>query len=407
MDTWVFAIFAVVYSGMIVGRLPWLTLDRAGTALIGAIAMIAVTRTSPSEAADALDIPTLALLFGLMIVSAQFRLSGFYAWVTRRVGAARVSPQVLLALVIVTSGALAALLTNDVIALATAPLLVEMAALRRLNPVPCLLGLAAAVNVGSAATLVGNPQNILIGETLDLSFASYLGDAAVPALLGFGVVWGVIAWTYRGKWQPANTPPPAIEAQPLDLRQTVIGLIVLAGVVAAFLQGGWPRDLVALGAAGALLLSHRAASRRFLDFVDWRLLVLFAGLFVVNDAFRATGALADITDWMATAGADLHEPGWLLAAVSVLSNVVSNVPAVMLLLPYADHPASGPGLALFSTMVGNLIIVSSIANIIVVDQAGGLGVKIGWKEHARVGLPVTVITLVIAGLWLWLRVSVL
>lgn len=188
VDIWVFAIFAVVYAGMIVGRLPWLALDRAGTALIGAIVIIAVTGTSPTEAAAALDIPTLALLFGLMIVSAQFRLSGFYAWVTRRVGAVRVSPRALLALVIVTSGAVAALLTNDVIALATAPLIVEMAALRKLNPLPYLLGLAAAVNVGPAATLVGNPQNILIGETLDLSFASYLGDAAVPALLGLGAV---------------------------------------------------------------------------------------------------------------------------------------------------------------------------------------------------------------------------
>ena len=405
MDIWVLVIFAVVYAGMIVGRLPWLALDRAGIALVGGVAVLVAKGWEPSEGVKAFDIPTLTLLFSLMIVSAQFRISGFYTWVTRRVGAARLSPALLLGLVIATSGLLAALLTNDVIALATAPLLIEMASLRGLNPVPFLLGLAAGTNVGSAATLVGNPQNILIGETLDLSFAGYLSYAAAPAALGMTTVWGVIARAYRGRWQLA-AKLPEIEPVRFDLNETLKGMVALGVIVALFLWGAWPRDLVALGVAGVLMLDRRLESRRYLTLVDWQLLVLFAGLFVVNAAFRETGALTEATDWLARNRVDLHEPGWLFAAVAVLSNIVSNVPAVMLLLPFADHPVSGPGLALFSTLAGNLIIVSSIANIIVVDQAARLGVKVSWREHARVGIPITLATFVIAALWLWVRVGV-
>ncbi len=406
MDIWVWVIFAAVYAGMVAGRLPWLALDRTGIALIGAIAMLAITREEPAEAAKAFDVPTLTLLFGLMIVSAQFRVSGFYTWVTRKVGAANVSPQALLLLVIVTSGSLAALLTNDVIALATAPLIVQMAVLRGLNPVPLLLAVAAGTNIGSAVTLVGNPQNILIGESLDLSFPGYMTYSLLPAALGLLAAWGVIARVYRGRWG-MQLKPTQLEPVPFNMGETVQGAVILGGVIITFLVAPWPRDLVALGAAGVVLINRKLSNRAYLAHVDWQLLVLFAGLFVVNDAFQDTGALADITTWLANIGVDLHAPTWLLAAVSVLSNLVSNVPAVMLLLPFADHPVSGPGLALFSTLAGNLIIVSSIANIIVVDQASRLGIKINWVEHAKVGVPITLVTFLLAGLWLWVRVELL
>jgi Na+/H+ antiporter NhaD/arsenite permease-like protein len=402
MDQLVIAIFAAVYAGMIFGRLPWVALDRAGIALIGAIAIVAATRTSPADAARTFDIPTLALLFSLMIVSAQFRLGGFYTWVAKRIGDARLGAPGLLAAVIAASGLLASLLTNDVIALALAPVLIEIASQRKLNPVPYLLGLAAGANVGSAATLVGNPQNILIGEALDLSFAGYLADSLLPSMLGLVVVWAVIAWLYRRRWVGAQ-PPVEVESPAFDARQTAKGAVVLVVVVSLFLAGIWPRDLIALGAAGFLLVNRTITSRRYLGYVDWQLLVLFAGLFVINDAFRATGALDSITTWAADSGADLHQPAWLFAAVSVLSNIVSNVPAVVLLLPFADHPVSGPGLALFSTLAGNLIVVSSIANIIVIDQAAKYGVRIGWREHARAGVPITAATLALAAAWLWVR----
>ncbi len=403
--TWVLITFGIVYVGMIAGRLPWLALDRTGIALIGAIAMLAITREEPAEAAKAFGIPTLSLLFGLMIVSAQFRVSGFYTWVAGRLGAANVSPQTLLLLLVATVGLLSALLTNDVIVLATAPLIIEMAAIRGLNPVPYLLGIAAGANIGSAATLVGNPQNILIGESLNLSFPGYMSYSLVPAAFGLVIAWGVFIWAFRGKWE-MKFKAPHFEKVPFNKVETAHGVVVLAGVITIFLFTTWPRDLVAIGAAGLILVNRKLPNRAYLEQVDWHLLVLFAGLFVVNDAFRDTGALDEVARWMLNAGADLHSPGWLFAAVSILSNLVSNVPAVMLLLPFADHVISGPGLALFSTLAGNLIIVSSIANIIVIDQAGRLGIKINWVQHARTGVPITLLTLLVAGLWLWLRVSV-
>jgi Na+/H+ antiporter NhaD/arsenite permease-like protein len=275
---------------MLLGEIPGLALDRTGVALLGALALVATERVTPAAAWAAVDVPTLALLFGLMVVSAQFRLGGFYTWATRRIVAAPLGPSALLGAVVVVSGALSAVLANDIVCLAVAPLLAEGCARRGLAPVPFLLALACAANVGSAATLIGNPQNMLIGQTLRLSFAGFLADALVPAALGLALVWGLI-----------------------------------------------------------------------------------------------------------------HDMRWLFPATAVLSNLVSNVPAVMLLLPHASHPLAGPILALSSTLAGNLLIVGSIANIIVVDQAAALGVRIGWREHARVGVPVTLATLAVAAAWLAFR----
>lgn len=142
------------------------------------------------------------------------------------------------------------------------------------------------------------------------------------------------------------------------------------------------------------------ASRRFLGLVDWNLLVLVSGLFVVNHALRQSGLLQQLLDRCREMGADPSDPTLLFASTAVLSNLVSNVPATMLLLPLATHPLGGTILALSSTLAGNMLIVGSIANIIVVDQAARLGVRIGWREHARIGVPITLVSLLLAGLWL-------
>ncbi len=401
-DVLVLAVFAVVYLGMLLGEIPGLALDRTGVALLGALALVASGRVTPGAAWAAVDVPTLALLFGLMVVSAQFRLGGFYTWATRRLVAARVGPSALLAGLVAVSGVLSALLANDIVCLAVAPLVVEGCARRRLDPVPYLLGLACASNVGSAATLIGNPQNMLIGQTLRLSFAGFLADALVPSVLGLAVVWAVLHLCVRGRWEK-DVPVPAVEAPPLDRWQTAKGLLVLAVLVLGFLLAPVPREVLALGAAAVLLTSRRMASRDLIGLVDWHLLVLFMGLFVVNHAFAEAGLAARASEGLRAGGVDLADARWLFPATVVLSNLVSNVPAVMLLLPHAAHPQAGPILALASTLAGNLLIVGSIANIIVVDQAKALGVGIGWREHARVGVPVTLATLAVAAAWLALR----
>jgi Na+/H+ antiporter NhaD/arsenite permease-like protein len=398
------AVFAAVYIGMILGRWPGLAIDRTGIALLGAIVLVATETISPAEAWHAADVPTLGLLFGLMVVSAQFRLAGAYSAVTRRVAAAHVSPEVLLGLIIAVAALLSAGLANDIVCLAMAPLIVEACAHRGLAPVPFLLGLACAANIGSAATLIGNPQNMLIGQSLRLSFSGYLLDGLVPALLGNVAAWGLICRQWSGRWE-APPRPLQVEAPPFNPWQAFKGAAILAGVLVCFLVTQWPREVVALAAGGLLLTSRRMHTRHVLGLVDWHLLVLFFGLFVVNHALQDGGGLQQLSAKLRAAGVDLDSGAWLFASTVLLSNVVSNVPAVMLLLPMTSHPQAGAILALASTLAGNLFVVGSIANIIVIDQAGQLGVGIGWREHARTGVPVTAVTLAIAAAWLWLRGS--
>jgi Na+/H+ antiporter NhaD/arsenite permease-like protein len=399
MDPVVLAVFALVYAGMVFGELPGLALDRTGIALLGAIALVATGRLSLEAAWLAVDVPTIALLLGLMVVSAQFRLGGFYTALTRRLGHGDHAPGALLALVVLASGLLSAVLANDIVCLAMAPVLVEVAARKRLDPVPYLLALACASNVGSAATLIGNPQNMLIGQSLHLSFAGYLLDGGVPALAGLGIVWLAVWAGYRHRWV-APMEVPDIHAPAFDGWQTLKGAAVVTVVMAAFLAAPWPREIVALAAAGVLLVSRRMASREMLGLVDWHLLVLFVSLFVVNAAVAQSGLLDRIVGAFAGTGWALASPPTLFVVTAALSNLVSNVPAVMLLLPLATDDLAGPVLALSSTLAGNLLIVGSIANIIVVDQAARLGVGIDWKTHARIGIPVTLATLALAAAWL-------
>jgi Na+/H+ antiporter NhaD/arsenite permease-like protein len=399
-------VFVAVYGVMILGRVPGLGLDRTGAALLGAILLVAGGALDSPAAWRAIDTGTIALLLGLMLVSAQFRRSGCYDWLVRKVAARPTSPEQMLLELVAVTGALAALLTNDVVCLAVAPVLVDICVRKRLDPVPFLLGLAAAANTGSAATLLGNPQNMLIGQALDLSFPRYLLDGAVPAALGLGVVWWVLARAYRGRFaraQPLATPA----AEPLDRGAAGKGVVVLLLLVLGLLFAPVPHDVQALLAGGAMLLSRRQRSRDLLALVDWQLLVLFAGLFVVNHAFQQAGHAAAAFGWLRQHGLDLGDPCALFATGVIGSNLVSNVPLTMLLLPVADHPMAGPILALSTTLAGNLLLIGSIANLIVIEQANRLGVAPrgrSWAaEHWRTGVPITLGTLLLAAGWLWLR----
>jgi len=406
VTTPVLVVFGLVYLGMLLGGLPFLQLDRTGVALLGAIALVALGVLEPQEAAGAVHLPTLLLLFSFMVLSAQMRLGGFYTRVTLALADSRISPPALLAALVASVGALSAVFSNDVICLAVAPVLADVCLARRLDPVPYLLGLACAANVGSAATLIGNPQNMLIGQVLELSFAGYLLEAALPVLLGLAATWGVIAWRTGGRWFTVlEDPPPERrhEYAVYDPWQTGKGLGVAGALLGVFLFTDIPREVAALAGAGLLLLSRRMHSRKMLGLVDWELLVLFIGLFVVNHALERTGLAAAALGALAQAHVPLTDPGPLFVATAVLSNLVSNVPAVMLLLPAATEPFSGPLLALTSTLAGNFLIVGSIANIIVVSSAARRGVEIDWRAHARIGVPVALVTLAVTAVWFAIR----
>lgn len=404
MATTILIIFLIVYLGMILGGLPFLRLDRTGVALLGAIALISINALTLEQAVASIHLPTMALLFAFMVVSAQMRLGGFYDWVTHKLAGLALGPAALLGVLIVVSAALSAVFSNDIVCLAMAPLLVDACRRRGLAPVPYLLALACASNIGSAATLIGNPQNMLIGQTMRLSFDGYFVDAILPVALGLGASWALIAWQTKGRWEDsAADATPQDGTIPFDAWQTTKGLIIAGALLVAFLVAPWPREHMALIGAGILLMSRQLRSQNMLGLVDWELLVLFMSLFVVNAAFQSTGFTAHAIDWLASLGVRLDQPGSLFAATFVLSNLVSNVPAVMLLMPVVHHPLGGVMLALVSTLAGNLLIVGSIANIIVVDAAARRGIVIDWKRHARVGVPVTLVTLIVSGVYLALR----
>jgi Na+/H+ antiporter NhaD/arsenite permease-like protein len=401
----VIAICAAVYLGMILGALPLLQLDRTGIALLGAIALVGIGALSPEQAARSVHLPTLLLLFSFMVIAAQMRLGGFYDWVTMRLGALPLRPGALLAAVVVVVGLLSAVFSNDVVCLAIAPALADACARRRLDPVPFLLALACSANVGSAATLIGNPQNMLIGQVLEVPFGRYLAEASLPVLGSLAAIWALIALQARGRWQLDSAPAPQPASNPIELDrwQTAKGLAVATALVAVFLFSSWPREVAALIGAGLLLTSRKLHSREMLGLVDWELLILFIGLFVVNRAFADTGLARQAVQWLAGAGVPLGAPAPLFATTFVLSNIVSNVPAVMLLLPMAGSASDGPLLALASTLSGNLLIVGSIANIIVVAAARRRGIAINWRRHARTGVPITLVTLAITAAWLAVR----
>ena len=410
MTTTTVVIFLIVYLGMILGGLPFLQLDRTGVALLGAIALISFDAVTLEEAANAVHLPTIILFFSFMVLSAQMRLGGFYGWVTRGLATLPLSPEGLLGVMMLIVALLSAVFSNDIVCLAVAPVLIAACQKRKLDPVPYLLALACAANIGSAWTLIGNPQNILVGQALRLSFHGYFLEALVPVALGLVAAWILISWLTRGNW---HRPGEIVAAAAREARnevpfrpwQSAKGLAVAVALLIAFVIGPWPREHVALTAAGILLMSRRLHSNKMLGLVDWELLVLFIGLFVVNYALQRTGLVTKAVHDLAAAGVDLREPGPLFFATFVLSNIVSNVPAVMLLLPLAQQPLAGPLLALVSTLAGNLLIVGSIANIIVVDSAARRGIRIDWHQHARIGVPVTLVTLAIVGLWFAWRVA--
>ncbi len=406
MQTITLIIFSLTYLGVALGGLPGLALDRTGFALLGAIAMVAVGVMDTHAAFQALDMPTLMLLYALMVVSAQLRLGGFYAHAAQVLSRFLARPARFLALLMGTSAALSAVLTNDIICLTFTPV-VTVALLRaRLNPVPFLLGLALATNLGSAATIIGNPQNMLIGQTAHLDFGAFLLWCLPPSLLALALAWGFLAWRYRGRFQlDAGAPPVSTVVEPpYEARQSYKGLLAVVVLVALFFTH-LPRELVAIAVAGWLLCSRKMVTSWILGLVDWHLLTLFCGLFVVTHGLELTGLPAQLPAWLAAHGWDLHQLPGLALVTAVLSNLVSNVPAVMLLtrlLPGAS-PEANYVLALASTFAGNLIVIGSIANLIVIEQARKLGVTITFREHARTGVPVTLLSFLVLLAWVWLR----
>ncbi|KZD03917.1 SLC13 family permease [Oceanibaculum pacificum] len=399
----ILTIFVLTYVGMALGRFPGLRIDRTGIALLAAILLAVSGAVTPPAVVEAIDFPTLFILFGLMILSAQYDASGFYDWCSLKISGFGRSPVILLAYTVGAAGLLSAILANDVVVFAMTPLLCLGIRARGLDPRPYLIGLAGGANAGSAATMIGNPQNILIAQLGDLDFWPFLAACGVPALIGLIACHATIWLVWRGRFQAALIDGDSLPAIRLDRGSLIKALVGTAALLALF-AAPLPHAIGVLIIAAALLVSRRVATRQMLDKVDWPLLVLFAGLFVVTAALETTGLPADAVAMLAAAGLSPDRLAVLLPVSLIGSNTIGNVPAVILLLAvWPDLSAQTLyGLAILSTLAGNLLIIGSLANIIVVERAKSVGVTLGFIEHARCGVPMTLLSLAGAGLWLWL-----
>jgi Na+/H+ antiporter NhaD/arsenite permease-like protein len=393
--------FAGTYLGLALGRLPFFRVDRTGVAIIGG-AVVVVSGLLPwDRAVAAVDAHTLVLLFGMMIVAAYLRLSGFFHLVTYAAVRRAHTPVGLLALIIVAAGVLSALFVNDVVCLVMAPIVLDLVRRLRLPPVPYLIALATAANVGSVATLTGNPQNMLVGSFSGISYRAFLLREAPVAVIGLALVFGVIWLAYRRRLPPA-LPAEALEERGAVHHALMIKTMAAVSVMLVAFLAGVPIALVAIGGAAYCLLTRRVNPEKVYREIDWGLLVLFTGLFVVIGGLEASGLAGEILGWAGAVG--LYRPVVLTVATAVLSNLVSNVPAVLLfktVIPTFGEPTRAwLLLATASTLAGNLTILGSVANLIVVEQARGAGIQIGFLEYSKVGVPVTVATLLVG--WLLL-----
>jgi len=399
-------IFLATYAGLAIGRVPGLGLDRTGFAVLGGAAMVAFTPLSLQDAQAAVHAETIAVLFGMMMLSAQFRLSGLYGAIATRF-LKGVSGGRLLVMVLVLSAGLSAVLTNDVVCFALAPLLCGVLLEQRRNPLPYLIALALASNIGSALTPIGNPQNIYIAQKMGLAFGPFVVACAVPVVVSLGLCWWILRRRVAvgGEFVPTVDVGATPEAMPRPYLRFEAGKAMVLAVVALglFLVPSIPAAYTALAIAGVVLLSRRMRSHDMLALVDWQLLAMFVGIFVVSKGIEVSGWTAWAATQLRDANFDLASPAVLAPVIAVLSNVVSNVPAVVMVEPYVGTDAdTGHLLALASTFAGNAIIVGSIANIIVAQQAKRFGIDMSFRAHATIGVPVTLASLLVAVLWAWM-----
>lgn len=404
-------IFLVTYAIIAIQKIPWVHISRAAGALIGAVAMALFGVLTPHEAYSAIDLDTIVFLLGMMILVAHLEIAGFFEllelWILRH---AKTQHQ-LLGLVVASSGLLSPLFMNDTICLMFTPVLVRLVQRLKLAPVPYLVGLVLAANAGSTATLIGNPQNMLVGLRSGLSFVEFALALGPAALLSLIVIYLGVSLIFRRSLQgalPERPDLPEYHELPVQRGLLLIGLATLALFLGLLIVGVSPQ-WAAISCAALLLVLASNRPRRALQQVDWTLLLLFSGLFIVMRGLEATSWLDRLVSW---AGPWLSAAGilGLIALVGltvVVSNLVSNVPAVLLLAPILVRAGAGSEgwltVAMASTLAGNLTIIGSAANLIVLEIAAQRGVHIGFWAYLKVGLPLTIATIGISTVWLVVR----
>lgn len=409
MPTVRLGILVVTYLLIAAQGLPWLRVTRPAAALLGAVAMVTIGGLALPDAYAAIDMNVIVFLLGVLLLTAYLEIGGFFEWIAGRIVRFAHAPTSLLAVIVGVSGLLSAFFVNDTICLVLPPLVLAVVRPLGLRPLPYLLAIALASNVGSAMTPTGNPQNMLIGVASGISFARFVATLAAPSIGGLGIVFGIIAFMHRrdlGAARQRLTPTVAGAVEhPFDGVLVGKALVLFVGALAGWLAGA-SMPLVAISAAALLIIVARRDPAKAFGNVEWELLLFFAALFVVMRGVRDVPLVQDLTLASAThlSGAPLHDAGLVSAAMLALSNLVSNVPAVLLwipVVPRTPHPTFvWLVMAMSSTFAGNLTLIGSMANLIVAERAGSRGESIGFIDYLKVGLPATIVTMLWGILWI-------
>jgi Na+/H+ antiporter NhaD/arsenite permease-like protein len=395
------AIFAATYVILTLGKMPVYRIDRAGAALLGGSLMVGTGVMSLDEAHKAIDFNTLVLLLGMMIVVANLRVSGFFRLVTGWTTAHVRRPLGLLIAVMLASGLLSAFLVNDAICLVVTPLVLDVVERHKRNPIPYLLAIAMASNIGSVATVTGNPQNIIIGSVSGIPYAHFAAALAPVAAFGLIVTLAFIAAVYRREFFSRDVFSDDDHDAHYHAPLLIKTIVVVAAMVGLFFLGQ-PVAKVAIVGGSLLLLTRRVSPNKIYREIDWPLLVMFAGLFVVVAGLEKTV----IDPHLPALLAHLHLDNsvWLGVVTAGLSNIVSNVPAVLVLKPVvaelSDPQRAWLIVAMASTLAGNFTLVGSVANLIVAQRARARGVEVKFWPYFAVGAPLTIITIGFGLVWL-------
>jgi Na+/H+ antiporter NhaD/arsenite permease-like protein len=389
------AIFIATYAVVAVGKVPVYRIDRAGAALLGGSLMLAIGVLTPQEAYRAIDFDTITLLLGMMIVVANLRVSGFFRLVTEWIATHVRRPFALLVAIVLASGTLSAFLVNATICLVI-PLVLDLVTGLKRNPIPYLLAVATASNIGSVATITGNPQNIIIASLSQIPYSVFAGRLAPIAAIGLLITVFLIALVHRGEFFTSERLEKLAMPQRHHRPLMVKTVIVMSAMIILFFLGQ-PAAKVAIVGGALLLFTRRVRPQKIYIEIDWPLLVMFVGLFVVVAGFDKMVLTPEISS--AVGRLRLDNAAVLAGVTAVLSNIVSNVPAVLLLKPFVpnldDAQRAWLIIAMTATLAGNFTLVGSVANLIVAQRAKARGVEIGFWAYFRVGAPLSVITILI------------
>ena len=412
MVTTAAVIFVITYIGIIFTGLPGINIDRPSASFFGAVAMIVFGVFTLDEAIKAIDFNTITLLIGMMVIITVLELDGFFSFIANKTISLAGNERRLLFIIIFTTGISSAFLVNDAVVLLYTPVIISICRDSKINPLPYLIAEILSSNTGSAMTITGNPQNMLIGINSGISYSSFLFHLMPVSLIGMVIIYFVVKFLYPQNFKKINPIDPhagSYDYNYLSMKFSVP--IFLLVIVLFFVNGkaGLSIPVIALIGASLILILGKIKPSEIIKNIDWVLILFFSTLFIVVGGIEKTGLIQHILSrWSITP--DLHGIGIIHGISLILSQIVSNVPYTILMIPVLKNSESSIlwlSLASASTLAGNATIFGAMANIIVIESAKKQNVHISFFEFFKAGIIVTVLTLLLSISVLYIKISLI